>query len=129
MIASFQITNHAKQRYTQRIFDFGKNESYLVSMLKSLSKGKDITSKIYDEVPRYILYLYEKHGELGQTIIESDNTIFVTKKRKGTEKMYDVITCYSNYRYIEQYKNTKLSREEIYLKIKTIKMKIKQAKA
>jgi hypothetical protein len=70
--------------------------------------------------------LYEKYKELGITIIKSENILFICKKRKGTYDLYDVITCYyEDGNYLRQYKNTALSRDQIFLKIKEIKRNLK----
>lgn len=123
----FFITHHAGERYVERIRGgINSTDTNLFSeMLKQLHEGKDITNKIYDEVPRYILYLYEKYQQLGLTIIQFQNTVYICKKRSGTQNLYDVLTCYNDYRHLEQFRNTTLSREEIFLKIKLIKKKFK----
>lgn len=124
----FWLTQHSKDRYVERILN-GLNtaDNLNVTILKQISSGVDITSKVYDDCPRYILYLYEKYKELGITIIKKDNVLFIARKRKGTYDLYDVITCY-NYdegRFLRQFKNTALTREEIFFKIKLIKSTLK----
>ena len=119
----FWLTQHSKERYVERILN-GLNmvDNLNVTILKQISKGKDITNKIYDECPRYILFLYEKYKELGLTIMRSDNILFITKKRKGTYDLYDVITCYyEDGNYLRGFKSSVLSRVEIFLRIKEIK--------
>lgn len=122
----FWLTKHSKDRYVERILN-GLNtvDNLNVTILKQISAGIDITNKVYDECPRYILYLYEQYGELGLTIIKSGNVLFITKKRKGTYNLYDVVTCYlEDGNYLRQFKNTALSREMIFIKIKEIKRKL-----
>lgn len=123
----FWLTQHSKERYVERILNGLNNfENLNVTILKQISAGANITSKVYDECPRYILYLYEKYKELGITIIRTGNVLFITKKRKGTYDLYDVLTCYcDDGKYMRQFKNTSLSRDEIFLKIKVIKSKLK----
>lgn len=123
----FWLTQHSKERYVERILNgLNKVDNLNVTILKQLSAGKDITSEVYDKCPRYILFLYDKYKALGITIIKSDNVLFITKKRKGTDSLYDVLTCYfEDGRYLSQFKNTALSREEIFLKIKIAKSKLK----
>jgi hypothetical protein len=123
----FWLTKHSKERYVERILN-GLNtvDNLNITILKQISSGIDITNKVYDECPRYILYLYEQYGELGLTIIKSGNVLFITKKRKGTYDLYDVVTCYlEDGNYLKQFKNTALSRENIFIKIREIKSKIK----
>ncbi len=68
----FFITKHCQQRYIERINNgLNVDDNVLFTILDKVNAGKDITNKIYDEIPRFILYLYEKYGELGQTIISS----------------------------------------------------------
>jgi hypothetical protein len=122
----FWLTQHAKERYLERILN-GTNvtDNLNMRMLKDLYSGSDITNKVYDECPRYILFLYEKYKELGLTIIKSGSILFITKKRKGTYNLYDVMTCYfEDGKYLRQFKNTVLTREQIFLKIKEIKSKL-----
>ena len=124
----FWLTQHSKERYVERILNgLNTSNNLNITILKEISAGVDITNKVYDDCPRYILYLYEEYKELGIRIIKKDNVLFIAKKRKGTYDLYDVITCY-NYdegRYLRQFKNTTLSRETIFLKIKMIKSKLK----
>jgi hypothetical protein len=123
----FWLTQHSKERYVERILNgLNNHENLNVMILNHVSAGTDITNKVYDECPRYILYLYEKYKELGLTIVKSGNVLFITKKRKGTNNLYDVLTCYfDDGKYLRQFKNTALSREDIFLKIKMIKSKLK----
>lgn len=122
----FWITKHCKERYVERVCNgLNKFENLNIHILKELGFGKDITNKIYDEVPRYILFLYEKYKELGQKIYTVGDTIYVLKKRAGTNDLYEVLTCYNNHNHLEQYKKSTLSREEIFMKIKEIKKKLK----
>ncbi len=123
----FWLTQHAKERYKERVLN-GVNsvDNLNVHILKIISAGVNITNKIYDDCPRYILFLYEKYKELGISIIKSDNILFIVKKRKGTYDLYDVITCYHNTEnHLKQFKNTALSREDIFFKISEIKRKLK----
>lgn len=123
----FWLTQHSKERYLERILNgLNTSENLTITMLKHLNNGVDITNKVYDECPRYILYLYEKYKELGLTIVKAGNVLFITKKRKGTYDLYDVMTCYpyDDGKYLKQFKNTALSREQIFLKIKEIKRKL-----
>lgn len=127
MTYKFYITKHAIERYIERIrMSINTSNTNIISeMLQCLKSGKDITNKVFDECPRYILYLYEKYNELGLSIIEQGQTIFICRKRKGTDNLYDVITCYNSYKHLDQFKNTSMKREDIFIKIKEIKKKLK----
>jgi hypothetical protein len=118
------ITNHCKERYVERVTNGIPVD--VVSILKNISAGKDITDKIYTEAPRYILYLYEKYGELGQKILLHDNVIYILKKKEGTFETYSVLTCFRNEKYLEQFKNTAMARDEIYIRIKFAKKKCRE---
>lgn len=123
----FWLTQHSKERYVERILNGLNNVNNInITILREMGAGVDITNKIYDDCPRYILFLYEKYKELGLTIIKSNNVLFICRKRKGTYDLYDVLTCYfDDGKFLRQFKNTALSREEIFLKIKVIKSKLK----
>lgn len=124
----FWVTQHARERYIERIlngmmpFDGDLN----VIMITKANQGQDITSKLYDECPRYILFLYEKYNELGLSIIKSGEVIFIVKKRKGAYFLHDIVTCYlDNGKLFKQFKETVLTREQIFLKIKEAKRTLK----
>lgn len=123
----FWITQHCKVRYKERILNgMNTSDNLNITILKQIGAGKNITNKIYDECPRYILFLYEKYKELGLTIMLSNHVLFLAKKRRGTNDLYDVITCYHySPEYLRQFKNTVLSREEVFFRIKEIKRKCK----
>ncbi len=121
---SLWITSHCKKRYVERIND-GKPVD-VIEILKAVSSGKDITDKIYTEAPRYILYLYEEYGGLGLKIVSNGDIIFILKKKEGTEKMFSVITCFKNINYLKQFKETSMSREDIFIKIKIAKSNLKK---
>lgn len=122
----YYITKHCVERYVERINNGLNNQHNIFdTIFKILNKGKDITNIVYDKCPRYILYLYEKYQTAGQVIIESDNIIFICRKRKGTDSLYDVLTCYHKNDYLKQYINTVLTRQEIFIKINAIKKTLK----
>ena len=121
----FWITNHCRARYIERVNNgLNKDDNVNITILNKLGKAKDITNEVYDKVPRYILYLYETHGKLGQKILESEGVIFILIKREGTDGFYEVLTCYVKHKFLEQFSNTVLTREEIFLKIKEFKKKL-----
>ncbi len=122
----YHISQHCRERYTERI-NGGVNidSNILLTVLNKLLEGKDITNKVFDEAPRYILFLYEKYSDCKLTIIQSGEVIFICKKRPGTTNLYDVLTCYNSYKHLDQFKNTAMSRENIYIKIKQLKTQLK----
>lgn len=122
----YNITKHCSQRYVERVLGGIKTSDNLyVSILKDLSGGKNVTSKMSEDHPRYILYIKERYGiEKGCNFIKNDNTIFILKKRKNTDDLYDVLTC-----YIETpdtyttFDNSVMSKHEIYYKLSKLKKK------
>jgi hypothetical protein len=123
---NLNITNHCKDRYIERVNN-GQQVDIMV-IIKSIISGRDITNKVLEEAPRYLLYLYEKYREFGLTIIKSGDIIYTLKKKDGTYNTYLVITCYKDVNYLSQFKNTSMSRDEIYIRIKQIKNEIKKNK-
>jgi len=129
----FFITQHAKERYVERIQNgLNSSNNLLLSILNDLNMAKDITDKIFRECPRYILALHEKYkSDISFRILQQEKKLFIVKKRPGTgtknsqtDGLFDVLTCYNEgINYLINFKSTVLSNEEIYLKIKAIKKK------
>lgn len=122
----FNITKHCSQRYTQRVLG-GSNitNNLYVQILKDLSSGTNITSKISEKHPMYLLYVKKRYGsDKGYTFIKKDNIIFILTKRKNTDNLYDVLTCYIE--TVDTYKrfdNSVLTNQEIYHKLSNLKNK------
>jgi hypothetical protein len=122
---TYNITQHCKERYIERVLG-GLNNSpnIFIEMIRKLNAAKNITSQLSEEVPRFILYIKERYGaDRGYTFLKNDNFIYVLIKRKGTKKVYDVITCYDRTEDLEKYKKTVLTNEQLYLKLKQLKTK------
>lgn len=117
---SYFITKHCKERFLERIGQFND----VKELLSLVYSGKDTTNIIFDKYPRYILYLYERYKDCGIKIIQSGDITFMCKKRPGTLLAYDVMTCYRD-AHFDKFGNTQLSRQEIYIRIKMIKNKLK----
>ena len=115
----FYITKHCKERYRERILgNTGVVDNLTLSILKDLNSGKNITSKLSTELPRFILYIKQQYGsDKGYNIIQKDHTFFILTKRKGTEALYDVLTCYVEFETYKKFKHTILTNEEIHLKL------------
>ena len=124
----YNITKHCRDRYIERILgNLNNSPNIFIEMLTKLSKAKNITSNLSDNVPRFILYVKERYGaDKGYTFLKSDSLIFILVKRKNTFNLYDVITCYVESDKLEQFKNTKLSKKEIYNKLHLLKSKINE---
>jgi len=118
----FYITKHCKERYRERILaNSGIADNLLFSILNDLKSGKNITSKLSTELPRFILYIKEQYGsDKGYHIIKKDYSFFILTKRKGTEDLYDVLTCYIEYDIFKKFSNTVLTNSEIHLKLKML---------
>lgn len=121
----YYITKHCKDRYLQRVLNGNNvNENLLFSILDDLKFGKLITSEISNKYPRFVLYLKENYGaDRGYNFIQKDNTIFVLCKRKGTESLYDVVTCYIESGVFESFNSTVLTDREIYNRLALTKYK------
>ena len=115
----FYITKHCKDRYRERVLgNTGSCDNLVLSILKDLNSGKNITSKLSTELPRFILYIKERYGsDKGYHIIQKDYTYFILTKRKNTENLYDVLTCYIEFDTFRKFSNTCLSKQEINLKL------------
>lgn len=122
------ITEHCKKRYIERVNNgLNIDSNTLITILKKISAGIDITDKIFNDVPRYILYLYEKYQTANIRIIKTtDDVVFILNKRQGTDNLYNVLTCYRGTTNLEQYKTSVLSRQDIFIKINLMKKKIKK---
>ena len=118
----FYITKHCKERYRERILgNTGIVNNLVIAILKDLNSGKNITSKLSTELPRFILYLKQQYGsDKGYNIIQKDHTFFILTKRKGTEDLYDVLTCYVEFETFKKFKHTVLTNEEIHFKLSTL---------
>lgn len=120
---NYNITKHCANRYTERVLgNLNNSKNLYTEILRCLSSGQNITSKLSETTPRFILYVKQRYGsDKGYNFIKKDKIIFVLTKRKGTEKLYDVITCYIENRHLEKFQNTALSKEEIYTKLSNLK--------
>ena len=109
----YYITKHCKKRYIQRVLG-GSNISsnILQTIFNDLNTATNITSKLSEEVPRFILHLKETYGNKGYTILKKGHTIFPCIKRKGTKDLYDVVTCYVDLDDLKMFRNTVLSKDE-----------------
>lgn len=117
----FFITKHCKERYIERVLG-GLNSSpnILFTIFSDLNSGKNITSELSEKLPRFILYLKERYGkDKGYNIIKNNNTLFIAIKRKGTDNLYDVVTCYIDIDIYSKF-STCLTNKEIYLRLSTL---------
>ena len=118
----FNITSHCKDRDRERVLgNTGVSDNLYRSILSDLNTGKNISSKLSTELPRFILYLKERYGsDKGYNIIQKGYTFFILTKRKNTVDLYDVITCYIEFDIYKKFSNTILTNDEIYLKLKLL---------
>lgn len=122
----FFITQHAQQRYVERVHN-GLNVSpnLIREMLDILKTSTDITSNLIDKNPRFLLYLLEKYGKTNFIFLRKDKMLFILNKRKGTMNLFDVLTCYFGDEKLKMFENSSMKREEIFMKIKLLKKKLK----
>ena len=119
----FYVTKHCKERYKERVLG-GINiiDDILMSILKNINSGTEVTSKYSEQIPRFILYIKERYGsDKGYTLIRNGYILYIATKRKGTENLYDALTCYIDNDIIKKFQNTCLSKEDIHLKLKMLK--------
>jgi hypothetical protein len=121
----YNITRHCLSRYIERILG-GLNNSPNIfkEILNCLNSGINITSKLSETHPRFILYIKERYGNKGYTFIKKNYCIFVLTKRKNTDNLYDVLTCYNENNSLKQFENSILSKDEIYIKLKNLKRNV-----
>lgn len=120
---NYNITRHCAQRYIERVCG-GLNASTNLykDIIRSLNSATNITSKLSTDVPRFLLYVKERYGtDKGFNFLKNDHIIYVLTKRKGTEKLYDVLTCYIENNLFDKFKNTALSKEQIHMKLSMLK--------
>ena len=117
------ITTHAKNRYVERILTDSKLNHYS-EILKELSQSKNITSQLANDNPRFILYVKERYGcDKGYHFLKNNDNMFILTKRKNTNDLYDVLTCYKDEGKTDGFMNTKLNKEQIHLKLAILKSK------
>ena len=58
---------------------------------------------------------------MGFNFLQNDKTIFVLTKRKGTEKLYDAVTCYIESDTFNKFANTSLNHDQIYTRLALVK--------
>lgn len=116
---TYNITKHCLKRYIERVLG-GLNNSpnIYLEILMMLKTGVNVTSKLSEKHTRFILYVKDRYGKRGYNFIKKDHTLFILSKRKGTEKIYDVITCYTeDENTYKIFDNSALSKNEIYFKL------------
>lgn len=118
----FNITNHCKNRYIERVLNFAKSENLYKQMLDDLKTSKNITGEISNSVPRFILYIKERYKQ-NINILEKGDTIFILTKIKDTQDTYSVVTCYNKTNFLSQFKTAHMTNEEVYHKLKLLKKK------
>lgn len=119
----YNITNHCKERYIERILNHAKSENLFKVMLEELRWSKNITGEIANKVPRFILYVKERYDNNINILEYNNQTIFILTKVKDTQDTYAVLTCFNKHNYLDMFKNSHMSNEEIYHKLKLLKSK------
>lgn len=118
----FNITEHCAKRYKERILgNCNTSINLFKTILNDLNTGKNISSRLSEILPRFILYLKERYGsDKGYNIIQKGHTFFILSKRKNTADLYDVVTCYVEFDTFRKFSNTALTNDEIYLKLRLL---------
>ena len=123
----FYITRHCSKRYLERVLNgLAITDNLLVTIFNDLNSSTNITSKVSEQYPRFVLYLKEKYGsDKGYNILKKNDTIFIATKNKDTKDTYNVLTCYIDSNMFETFNNTKLSKQDIYVRLAMAKTKFK----
>lgn len=120
----YDITRHCKDRYIERVLgNLNNSDNLFVEMLKNLSTATNITSKLSETCPRFVLYVKERYGSIGFNFLKKDHVIYVLTKHKGTKDLYDVITCYVESDALKKFENSALTNEQIYTRLRLVKTK------
>lgn len=119
----YNITNHCKQRYIERILNHATADNLFKQMLEELNSSKNITGEIANKVPRFILYVKERYDNNVNILESKDKTIFILTKMKDTANSYAVLTCYNKHNYLKMFEKSHMSNEEVYHKLKLLKSK------
>lgn len=119
----FFITSHLKTRYIERVLN-NNDESIdvLKKILNDCYSAKNISSQVSNDNPRWLLYLMEKYKKRGIQILKKDELYFIAYKREGTIDLFDVVTCYYGDETYNTFKQSKMKRADIFLKIKMLKI-------
>lgn len=121
----FYITKHCQQRYLERVYNnLNTSPNLLNEIFKKLEESKDITSNISNDNPFFLYYLYEKYKRKHLHIYKNLNLYFIVYY-DNIEIKYNVVTCYYGEKILDTYKNTAISRKEIFYKISLIKKQLK----
>lgn len=118
----YQINPHCRDRYIERVRSSASSKNLYREILENLWDAKNITSQISNDCPRFILYVKERYGN-NINILEKGEVIYILEKQKLTVDTYNVLTCYIKHRFLEQFKHSALSREEIFHRLKMLKNK------
>ena len=120
------LTHHVKDRYLERVKNgLNVSNNLLFEILDEIKLAKDVTNEVFDKIPRFILYLYEKYKTANMKILKKDNVYYICKKRIGTENLFDIVTCYYGEDKFKMFSNSILTRQQIFEKISKIKKQLK----
>ena len=125
----FRFTDHVRQRYAQRILNEKNHnqiknlDSMIIHDIKDASEKRE-----YLNLPRFVLYLWEKYGGTKHTrIFESEKAIYIATKEPDKGYM-SVLTCWNkndDYSFGAKgiFRTSVLSNTEIYNRIAVLKTK------
>ena len=94
----------------------GKTRKLLLETIMNVASAGE-SMVINDPKGENYLITYPYLKDKGYNIIQKDHTFFILTKRKGTENLYDVLTCYIEFDTFRKFSNTCLTKEEIHLKL------------
>ena len=120
----FYVTKHCIKRYIERVLLNVRCETLMTDILTSIYTSTNITGRIANEYPRYILHAKETYKNSIQ-ILKKGDIIFITTKDKKSKYIpkYNVLTCYKGEDNFKKYKNTVLTNKQIHEKLSILKIK------
>lgn len=121
----YYITLHCQKRYLERVYNnLNTSPNLLNEIFVKVKTSIDLTSKISNENPYFLYYLYEKYKRKHLHIYKNGEVYFIIYYEKENQK-YNVVTCYFGEKIMDTYKNKDISRKEIFYKISLLKNSIK----
>lgn len=111
---TFEISQHCKQRYAERIDWNGADR-----LSEMLANAKDITDEIFDKYPSYMLFLKQKYKKSNK-LFKVNNVLFIC--RMGRPNRIIAVTCYPITEFtFKKYESSK-SKKEIYFELAKLKL-------
>lgn len=122
------VTEHARQRYVERVCNgLNTSNNLLKLMMNNIYAAKEVSSQISNDNPRFILHIHEKFLRKGVKVFLHDNVYYIGLPGEGRSLGKTVIvTCYhEGGDRMRMFKESSMSRTEIFIRLKMVKKKLK----